>query len=103
MVRVTHLNRLARSTRDLPEITEPIKEKGADGVRPHWGFSTVTDSRAHRRGPNGGQGTRCEVRPRPALVGEQIARACQLIEKDARPVTEVVRLLEFIGLRRTGR
>ncbi|CAB3800564.1 DNA-invertase hin [Paraburkholderia ultramafica] len=114
VVTVTRLDRLARSTRDLLEIAERIKETGA-GLRSlaePWADTTTPAGRmvltvfagiadfersliAERTsaGRIAAKARGVKFGPRPTLGSEQIAHARQLIEQDGRPVTEVARLL----------
>ncbi|WP_099868008.1 recombinase family protein [Pararhizobium haloflavum] len=114
VVTITRLDRLARSTADLLAIAERIKEAGA-GLRSlaePWADTTTPAGRmvltvfagiadferslivertsvgrmaAKARGVRFG--------PRPALSGEQIAHARQLISDNEKSVSEVARLL----------
>lgn len=114
VVTITRLDRLARSTGDLLNIAERIKEAGA-GLRSlaePWADTTTPAGRmvltvfagiadferslivertsagriaARARGVRFG--------PSPALSAEQIAHARQLIDQENKPVAEVARLL----------
>lgn len=114
VVTITRLDRLARSTRDLLEIAERIKEAGAGlcSLAEPWADTTTPAGRmvltvfagmadferslivertsvgriaAKARGVRFG--------PRPTLAAEQITHARQLIEGEGKPVAEVARLL----------
>ena len=113
VVTVTRLDRLARSTRDLLEIAERIKEVGAglrslaepwaDTTTPGRMVLTVFAGMAdferslivERTGAGRIAAKARGVRfgPRPTLDASQIALARKLIDEDSRPVTEVARLL----------
>jgi DNA invertase Pin-like site-specific DNA recombinase len=114
VVTVTRLDRLARSTRDLLEIAERIKEVGA-GLRSlaePWADTTspagrmvltvfagmadferslIVERTSAGRIAAKARGVR--FGPRPTLGAEQIAHARQLIEMENKPVAEVARLL----------
>jgi DNA invertase Pin-like site-specific DNA recombinase len=114
VVTVTRLDRLARSTRDLLEIAERIKEAGA-GLRSlaePWADTTTPAGRmvltvfagmadfersliVERTGAGRIAAKARGVRfgPRPTLDAAQIVLARKLIDEDSRPVTEVARLL----------
>lgn len=114
VVTITRLDRLARSTRDLLELAERIKEAGA-GLRSlaePWADTTTPAGRmvltvfagiadfersliVERTGAGRIAAKARGVRfgPRPSLTTEQIAHAHQLVEQDGRPVTEVAHLL----------
>lgn len=114
VVTVTRLDRLARSTRDLLEIAERIKEAGA-GLRPlaePWADTTTPAGRMvltvfagianfersliverSSAGRIAAKARGVRFGPPPTLGTEQIARARQLIEGNGRPVAEVARLL----------
>jgi DNA invertase Pin-like site-specific DNA recombinase len=114
VVTVTRLDRLARSTRDLLEIAERIKEAGA-GLRSlaePWADTTTPAGRmvltvfagmadfersliVERTGAGrvAAKARGVKFGPRPMLDAEQIAHARRLITDDSRPVTEVARLL----------
>ena len=114
VVTVTRLDRLARSTRDLLEIAERIKEAGA-GLRSlaePWADTTTAAGRmvltvfagmadfersliVERTGAGRIAAKARGVRfgPSPTLGTEQIAHASQLIETEGKPVAEVARLL----------
>ena len=114
VVTVTRLDRLARSTRDLLEIAERIKEAGA-GLRSlaePWADTTTPAGRMvltvfagmadfersliverTSTGRIAAKARGVRFGPRPALAAEQIAHARQLIEADGKSVAEVARLL----------
>ena len=114
IVTVTRLDRLARSTRDLLDIAERIREAGA-GLRSlaePWADTTTPAGRmvltvfagiadfersliAERTSAGRVAAKARGVRfgPSPALSAEQISHARQLIEGDRKPVVEVARLL----------
>lgn len=114
VVTVTRLDRLARSTRDLLEIAERIKEAGA-GLRSlaePWADTTTPAGRMvltvfagiadfersliMERTSSGRAAAKARgVRfgPRPSLSAQQIAHARQLVEQEDRPVAEVAKLL----------
>ena len=114
VVTVTRLDRLARSTRDLLEIAECIKEAGA-GLRSlaePWADTTTPAGRMvltvfagmadfersliverTRTGRIAAKARGVRFGPRPALATDQIAHARQLIEADGKSVAEVARLL----------
>jgi DNA invertase Pin-like site-specific DNA recombinase len=97
VVTMTRLDRLARSTRDLLEIAERINDAGGahgvNRVRRNRGFRAGLDRRAHQRRPRGREGAARKFGPRPSLSPEQIAHARQLIDTEAKGVSEVARLL----------
>ncbi|MBB5374532.1 recombinase family protein [Acidocella aromatica] len=114
VVTVTRLDRLARSTRDLLEIAERIKEAGA-GLRSlaePWADTTtpagrmvltvfagiadferslIVERTSSGRAAAKARGVR--FGPRPSLSAQQIAHAYQLVEQEDRPVAEVAKLL----------
>jgi len=114
VVTVARLDRLARSTRDLLEIAERIKEAGA-GLRSlaePWADTTTPAGRMvltvfagiadfersliverTSAGRIAAKARGVRFGPRPSLTAEQIAHACQLVEQDGRPVAEVAHLL----------
>jgi DNA invertase Pin-like site-specific DNA recombinase len=114
VVTVTRLDRLARSTRDLLEIAERIKEAGA-GLRSlaePWADTTTPAGRMvltvfagiadfersliverTSAGRIAAKARGVRFGPRPSLAAEQIVHARQLIEGDGKPVAEVARLL----------
>jgi DNA invertase Pin-like site-specific DNA recombinase len=114
VVTVTRLDRLARSTRDLLEIAERIKEAGA-GLRSlaePWADTTTPAGRMvltvfagiadferaliverTSTGRIAAKARGVRFGPRPSLSAEQIAHARQLTEQDGKPVIEVARLL----------
>lgn len=114
VVTVTRLDRLARSTRDLLEIAERIKEVGA-GLRSlaePWADTTTPAGRMvltvfagiadfersliverTSAGRIAAKARGVRFGPPPTLGTEQIAHARQLIEVDGKPVAEVARLL----------
>jgi len=113
VVTVTHLDRLARSTRDLLEIAERIKAAGA-GLRSlaePWADTTTPAGRmvltvfagiadferaliAERTsaGRIAAKARGVRFGPSPALSAEQIEHARRLIE-NGKPVAEIARLL----------
>ena len=113
VVTVTRLDRLARSTRDLLEIAERIKEAGA-GLRSlaePWADTTTPAGRMvltvfagiadfersliverTSTGRIAAKARGVRFGPRPSLSAEQIAHARQLIEQESKPVAEVARL-----------
>jgi len=114
VVTVTRLDRLARSTRDLLEIAERIKEAGA-GLRSMaepWADTTTPAGRMiltvfagiadfersliverTSTGRIAAKARGVRFGPKPSLSAEQIAHARQLVEQDGRPVAEVAKLL----------
>lgn len=114
MVVVTRLDRLARSTKDLLDIAEQVKEAGA-GLRSlaePWADTTTPAGRMvltvfagiadfersliverTSAGRIAAQARGVRFGPFPALSAEQIRHARQLIHEDDRPVAEVARLL----------
>lgn len=114
VVVVTRLDRLARSTRDLLDIAEKVKEAGA-GLRSlaePWADTTTPAGRMvltvfagiadfersliverTSAGRIAAQARGVRFGPSPALSAEQIRHARQLIDEDDRPVAEVARLL----------
>jgi DNA invertase Pin-like site-specific DNA recombinase len=114
VVSVTRLDRLARSTRDLLEIAERIKEVGA-GLRSlaePWADTTTPAGRMvltvfagmadfersliverTSAGRTAARARGVRFGPRPILGAEQIVHARQLIDGDGKPVAEVARLL----------
>lgn len=114
VVTVTRLDRLARSTRDLLEIAEHIKEAGA-GLRSlaePWADTTTPAGRMvltvfagiadfersliverTSTGRIAAKARGVRFGPKPALSAEQIAHARQLVEQGERPVAEVAKLL----------
>ncbi|MGP2494476.1 recombinase family protein [Mesorhizobium sp. PUT5] len=115
VVTITRLDRLARSTGDLLNIAERIKEAGA-GLRSlaePWADTTTPAGRMvltvfagiadferaliverTSAGRIAAKARGVRFGPSPALSAEQIAHARQLIEQDGKPVTEVARLLK---------
>lgn len=113
VVTITRLDRLARSTRDLLEIAERIKDTGA-GLRSLAGPWADTTTPARRMvltmfagiadferslivertsaGRTAAKARGVRLGPRPTLA-EQIAHARQLIEGEGKPVAEVASLL----------
>jgi DNA invertase Pin-like site-specific DNA recombinase len=113
VVTVTRLDRLARSTRDLLEIAERIKEAGA-GLRSlaePWADTTTPAGRMvltvfagiadfersliverTSTGRIAAKARGVRFGPRPSLSAEQIAHARQLTEQEGKPVAEVARL-----------
>ncbi len=114
MVTVTRLDRLARSTRDLLEIAERIKEAGA-GLRSlaePWADTTTPTGRMvltvfagmadfersliverTSAGRIAAKARGVKFGPRPSLSPEQIAHARQLIDTEDKGMSEVARLL----------
>jgi len=114
VVTVTRLDRLARSTRNLLEIAERIKEAGA-GLRSlaePWADTTTPAGRMvltvfagmadfersliverTSAGRLAAKARGVRFGPRPSLSAEQIAHARQLTEQEGKPVAEVARLL----------
>ena len=114
VVTVIRLDRLARSTRDLLEIAERIKEAGA-GLRSlaePWADTTTPAGRMvltvfagiadfersliverTSTGRIAAKARGVRFGPKPSLSAEQIAHARQLVEKEDRPVSEVAKLL----------
>lgn len=114
VVTVTRLDRLARSTRDLLEIAERIREAGA-GLRSlaePWADTTTPAGRMvltvfagiadfersliverTNAGRIAAKARGVRFGPRPSLSVEQVAHARQLIEQGDKPVAEVARLL----------
>ncbi|MDE8345640.1 MAG: recombinase family protein [Acidocella sp.] len=113
VVTVTRLDRLARSTRDLLEIAERIKEAGAGlrSVAEPWADTTTPAGRMvltvfagiadfersliverTSSGRIAAKARGVRFGPRPSLSAEQIAHARQLTEQEGTPVTEVARL-----------
>ncbi|WP_440531370.1 recombinase family protein [Sinorhizobium fredii] len=114
VVTITRLDRLARSTADLLHIAERIKEAGA-GLRSlaePWADTTspagrmvltvfagiadferalIVERTSTGRAAAKARGVR--FGPRPALTIEQIAHARELIEREAKTVADVARLL----------
>jgi DNA invertase Pin-like site-specific DNA recombinase len=113
VVTVTRLDRLARSTRDLLEIAERIKEAGA-GLRSlaePWADTTTPAGRMvltvfagiadfersliverTSAGRIAAKARGVRFGPRPSLSADQIAHAKQLVEREGKPVSEVARL-----------
>jgi DNA invertase Pin-like site-specific DNA recombinase len=114
VVTVTRLDRLARSTRDLLEIAERIKEAGA-GLRSlaePWADTTTPAGRMvltvfagiadfersliverTSAGRIAAKARGVRFGPKPSLSAEKIAHARQLVEQENRPVSEVAKLL----------
>lgn len=114
VVTVTRLDRLARSTHDLLEIAERIKEAGA-GLRSlaePWADTTTPAGRMvltvfagiadfersliverASAGRIAAKARGVRFGPRPSLTAEQITHAHQLVEQDGRLVAEVAHLL----------
>jgi DNA invertase Pin-like site-specific DNA recombinase len=114
VVPVTRLDRLARSTRDLLEIAERIKDAGA-GLRSMaepWADTTTPAGRMvltvfagmadfersliverTSAGRIAAKARGVRFGPRPSLGMEQIAHARQLIQQAGKTVAEVARLL----------
>lgn len=114
MVTVTRLDRLARSTRDLLDIAEQIKEAeaGLRSLAEPWADTTTPAGRmvltvfagiadfersliAERTsaGRIAAKARGVRFGPSPALSADQVAHARQLIAQD-KPVAEVARLLK---------
>lgn len=114
VVAVTRLDRLARSTRDLLEIAERIKDAGAGlrSIAEPWADTTTPAGRmvltvfagiadfersliVERTGAGRVAAKARGVRfgPHPSLSAEQIAHAQQLIQQADKSVAEVARLL----------
>jgi DNA invertase Pin-like site-specific DNA recombinase len=114
VVTVTRLDRLARSTRDLLDIAERIREAeaGLRSLAEPWADTTTPAGRmvltvfagiadfersliAERTsaGRIAARSRGVRFGPSPALSADQIAHARQLIAQD-KPVTEVARLLK---------
>ena len=113
VVTVTRLDRLARSTRDLLEIAERIKEAGA-GLRSlaePWADTTTPAGRMvltvfagiadfersliverTSAGRIAAKARGVRFGPRPSLSADQIAHAQHLVEKEGKPVAEVAGL-----------
>jgi DNA invertase Pin-like site-specific DNA recombinase len=113
-VRVTRLDRLARSTRDLLEIAERIKEAcaGLRSLAEPWADTTTPAGRMvltvfagmadfersliverTSAGRIAAKARGVRFGPRPTLAAEQITHARQLIEGEGNPVAVVARLL----------
>ncbi|NKK58855.1 helix-turn-helix domain-containing protein [Rhizobium leguminosarum bv. viciae] len=114
VVIVTRLDRLARSTIDLLQTVERIKEKGAGlkSLAEPWADTTtpagkmvmtvfagiadferslILDRTSAGRAAAKARGVR--FGPPPSLTTEQIAHARQLIGEESKPVSTVARLL----------
>ena len=113
VVTVTRLDRLARSTRDLLEIAERIKEAGA-GLRSlaePWADTTTPAGRMvltvfagiadfersliverTSAGRIAAKARGVRFGPRPSLSADQIGHAQHLVEKEGKPVAEVAGL-----------
>jgi DNA invertase Pin-like site-specific DNA recombinase len=115
VVTITRLDRLARSTRDLLDIAERIREAeaGLRSLAEPWADTTSPGGRfvmtvfagiadfersliAERTsaGRIAAKARGVKFGPSPALSAEQIAHARQLINEEKKPVTEVARLLK---------
>ena len=114
VVTVTRLDRLARSTRDLLDIAERIKDSGA-GLRSlaePWADTTTPAGRMvltvfagmadfersliverTSAGRVAAKARGVRFGPTPTLDAGRIVHARQLIEQDGKPVAEVARLL----------
>lgn len=114
VVTITRLDRLARSTGDLLNIAERIKEVGA-GLRSlaePWADTTTPAGRMvltvfagiadfersliverTSAGRIAAKARGVRFGPSPSLSAEQIAHARQLIDQENKPVAEVARLL----------
>jgi DNA invertase Pin-like site-specific DNA recombinase len=114
VVAVTRLDRLARSTRDLLEITERIKDAGAGlrSIAEPWANTTTPAGRMiltvfagiadferslivgrTSAGRIAAKARGIRFGPHPSLGAEQIAHARQLIQQAGKPVAEVAKLL----------
>jgi Site-specific recombinases, DNA invertase Pin homologs len=114
VVMITRLDRLARSTRDLLDIAERIREAeaGLRSLAEPWADTTTPAGRmvltvfagiadfersviAERTSAGRVAAKARGVRfgPSPSLSAEQIAHARQLIDQDNKPVVEIARLL----------
>lgn len=114
VVAVTRLDRLARSTRDLLEIAERIKDAGAGlrSIAEPWADTTTPAGRMvltvfagiadfersliverTSAGRLAAKARGVRFGPRPSLGVEQIAHARQLIEQTGKTVAEVARLM----------
>jgi DNA invertase Pin-like site-specific DNA recombinase len=114
VVTVTRLDRLARSTRDLLEIAERIKDAGAGlrSIAEPWADTTTPAGRMvltvfagiadfersliverTSAGRIAAKARGVRFGPHPSLGTEQIAHARQLIQKAGKTVAEVARLL----------
>ncbi len=112
---ITRLDRLARSTRDLLDIAERIREAkaGLRSLAEPWADTTSPAGRmvltvfagiadfersliAERTsaGRIAAKARGVRFGPSPALSAEQITHARQLIEQESKPVAEVARLLK---------
>jgi DNA invertase Pin-like site-specific DNA recombinase len=114
VVTITRLDRLARSTRDLLDIAERIKDAGA-GLRSlaePWADTTTPAGRMvltvfagmadfersliverTSAGRVAAKARGVRFGPTPTLDAKRIVHARQLIEQDGKPVAEVARLL----------
>ena len=114
VVTITRLDRLARSTADLLNIAERVKEAGA-GLRSlaePWADTTTPAGRMvltvfagmaefersliverTSAGRIAAKARGVRFGPSPALSADQLAHARQLIHEDGKPVAEVARLL----------
>src|ERR1700675_985017 len=114
VVAVTRLDRLARSTRDLLEIAERIKDAGAGlrSIAEPWADTTTPAGRMvltvfagiadfersliverTSAGRLAAKARGVRFGPTPTLDAGRIAHARLLIEQDGKPVAEVARLL----------
>ena len=115
VVTITRLDRLARSTADLLNIAERIKEAGA-GLRSlaePWADTTTPAGRMvltvfagiadfersliverTSAGRIAAKARGVRFGPSPSLSAEQIAHARRLIDQEQKPVAEVARLLK---------
>jgi DNA invertase Pin-like site-specific DNA recombinase len=114
VVAVTRLDRLARSTRDLLESAERIKDAGAGlrSIAEPWADTTTPAGRMvltvfagmadfersliverTSAGRIAAKARGVRFGPRPSLRAEQIAHARQLIEQSGKTVAEVANLL----------
>jgi DNA invertase Pin-like site-specific DNA recombinase len=114
VVMITRLDRLARSTRDLLDIADRIREAeaGLRSLAEPWADTTTPAGRmvltvfagiadfersviAERTSAGRVAAKARGVRfgPSPSLSAEQIAYARQLIDQDNKPVVEIARLL----------
>ena len=114
VVTITRLDRLARSTRDLLDIAERIKEADAGlcSLAEPWADTTTPAGRMvltvfagiadfersliverTSAGRIAAKARGVRFGPSPALSAEQIAHARKLIHEDKKPVAEVAQLL----------
>jgi DNA invertase Pin-like site-specific DNA recombinase len=114
VVAVTRLDRLARSTRDLLEIAERIKDAGAGlrSIAEPWADTTTPAGRMiltvfagiadfersliverTSAGRIAAKARGIRFGPHPSLGAEQIEHARQLIQQVGKPVAEIAKLL----------